>query len=88
MGRGDFQESAGNITADMRCCAMPNRVLQGRQISWILLQNTHGLAVFLPRAKAPVGGGATGPLLWVSMRQRQKKEEKRCLGAKCWFKRG
>lgn len=56
---------------------MPNRVLQGRKTSWILLQNAHVSTVSLLRAKAPMGGGATGPLLWVSMRQRQKKEWKK-----------
>lgn len=40
VGRGDFQGPAGKVTPDVRCSATPNRVLQGRQISWVLRQNT------------------------------------------------
>lgn len=89
MGRGDFQGSAGKVSPAMRRCAMPNRVLQGRQFSWVLLQNTHGSTVLLPRVKAPMGGGATRTFaVGVHETEAEEREEKRRFGAKCWFKRG
>lgn len=80
MWRGDFQERAGKGTADMRCCAIPNRVLQGRQSSRLLLQSSRGSAASLPRAEATRVKGLAGPLWWVTMRQEQKKEEKSAWG--------
>lgn len=76
MGRGDFQGSAGQVASDVRCCAMPKRALQGIQTSWILLQKAQVSTVPLLRAKTATDGGATGPLLWLSMRQRHRKERK------------
>lgn len=85
MWRGDFQERAGKGTADTRC--YPKPCASGKTKLTALAAKQPWFSCVTPQSRGNAGEGACGPFVVADHETGTEERGKKCLGAKCWFKR-